>query len=91
MTGGFADGLALGDLDSDGDLVRRTQRLEDLHGLRGIGQRLAVDVLDEITRPEPERGKLAPVTSGVYAVALLLPVDEVGRRADYVGQPRHVL
>ena len=75
----------------NGNLVRIVEGLEDLHGLVGIGERLAVDLLDQVTRPQAEVRKLFAVAPRVDAVALLLPVDEVGRRADDVGEFGHVL
>jgi general secretion pathway protein C len=49
-------------------------------------KQVAIDVLDEIPGPQAKSGELAPVTTRVYPVPLLLSIDEVGRRPDHVGQ-----
>ena len=73
------------------DLAAVAKRLKYLHCLRRISQRLTVNVLDQVARPEAERGKLSSIAPRIDAIALLLAVDEIGCRADDVRQPCNIL
>ena len=77
--------------DGDCNLRGATKRLEDLHRLLRIRQCLAVDVLDQVARPEPQRGELPAVTPGIDPVTLLLPIDEIGRRPNHVREASRIV
>ena len=51
-----------------------------MHRLRWIGERLAVDVFDQVTRPKAQSGKLPFVSTRVDAVAGGLAIHKIWRR-----------
>ena len=65
--------------ESDSHLFGGAKRLEDLHGLGRISQRLAINILDQVTRAQTECSEVLPGSSRLHPVSGLLAIDGIRR------------
>ena len=73
-------------LNGDGYLLRVAEALKNLCCLLRVGQSRTVNILDEVTRSQPERCELLAIAARINTLSLHLAGYVVRRRPDAVSQ-----